>query len=75
MGGSGSRAEETDILDMLVPLAFRECVTDLSSEHLTETEKASIKKYVFRWVESYVRTKERTGEKILLEDYRGSLNN
>lgn len=70
MGGSGSRAEKTELLDILVPLAFRHCVHDLSTEHLTDTEKQDIEKFVYRWVESYARTKERTGEQVLLEDYR-----
>ena len=74
MGLTSSRAERTELLDMLVPLAFRHCVTDLTTEHLTDREKENIEKFVFRWVESYARTKERTGEQVLLDDYRDFLD-
>ena len=69
MGTSNSKAEEQALLDILIPKAFRTCVTDLSTEHLTEAEKARIDKFVYRYVETYYRSKERTGEQFLLSDY------
>jgi hypothetical protein len=71
MGGASSAAkdERRAILDVLVPLAFRHCVTDLSTEHLTDSEKARIDRFVFTYVESYYRSKERLGEQVLLDNY------
>ena len=69
MGLTSSSAEETAILDSLVPRVFRNCITDLSTEHLTKKEKERIDRYVFSFVESYLRTKERTSEQMLLSQY------
>jgi hypothetical protein len=69
MGWSSSKVEEQSLLDVMVPLAFRHCVTDLSTEHLTEAEKARIDRFVFSFVESYSLSKERLGEQFLLDDY------
>ena len=69
MGLTNSKAEETAILDKLVPRVFRNCVKDLSTEHLTDKEKKAIDRYVFSFVETYMRTKERTAEQILISDY------
>lgn len=74
MSAPVSKAERTAMLDVLIPLAFRNCVKDLSTEHLTVSEKSSIEKFVYRWVETYSRTKERTGEQLLLDDYRDFLD-
>ena len=69
MGSSSSKAEETMLLDILVPKAFRTCVDDLSTEHLTDSEKTKIKKFVYRYVESYYEAKQTVGEQMLLSDY------
>ena len=69
MGLTNSSAEETAILDSLVPRVFRHCITDLSTEHLTDKEKKAIDRYVFTFAESYLRTKERTSEQMLLSQY------
>jgi hypothetical protein len=69
MGSSSTITEERAVLDVLVPLSFRHCVTDLSTEHLTDTEKAKIDRFVFSWVEAYFRSKKRLGEQMLLDDY------
>ena len=74
MSSVPSKAEQIEMLDVLVPLAFRNCVKDLSTEKLTQSEKTSIEKFVYRWVETYSRTKERTAEQALLEDYRDFLD-
>jgi hypothetical protein len=69
MGWSSSKVEEQGLLDVLVPLAFRHCVTDLSTEHLTDAEKATLDRFVFSFVESYYLSRERLGERFLLDDY------
>jgi len=65
---SSSTKSESDVLEMLVPRAFRECVTDLSTEHLTDKEKEKIDKLVWRYAEAYVRSRQRFGEQVLLSD-------
>lgn len=69
MGHSQSKIEEQALLDIMIPKAFRTCVTDLSTEHLTAAEKAKIDKFVFRYAEAYYRAKERTAEQFLLSDF------
>ena len=69
MGGSSSKVEEQALLDIMIPKAFRTCVTDLSTEHLTTAEKKRIDNFVHRYAEAYYRAKERTGEQFLLSDY------
>lgn len=69
MGSSSSRIEEQELLDVMVPKAFRTCVSDLSTEHLTDSEKTKIRKFVFRFVETYYSTKQTIGEQMLLSDY------
>jgi hypothetical protein len=69
MGSSCSITEERTLLDVLVPLAFRHCVTDLSTEHLTDSEKAKIDRFVYTYVEAYYQSKESVGEQRLLDDY------
>lgn len=74
MSSIPGKAEQTAMLDVLIPLAFRNCVKDLSTEQLTKSEKSNIEKFVYRWVETYSRTRERTAEQALLEDYRDFLD-
>lgn len=69
MGSSSSRIEEQELLDVMVPKAFRTCVSDLSTEHLIDSEKTKIRKFVFRFVETYYNTKQTIGEQMLLSDY------
>jgi hypothetical protein len=69
MGSSSSKIEQRTLLDVLVPLAFRHCVTDLSTEHLTDSEKAKIDRFVYAYVETYYQSKEHLGEQTLLDDY------
>lgn len=69
MGLSNSKAEEREILDNLVPRVFRHCITDLSTEHLTDSEKAKIDRYVWTFAQTYLRTKERVAEQFLLSEY------
>lgn len=69
MGLTNSKAEESEILDSLVPRVFRACITDLSTEHLTDKEKAKIDRYVYTFAQTYLRTKERVAEQFLLSDY------
>ncbi len=69
MGQTNSKIEKQQILDVLIPSAFRECVTDLSTEHLTETEKRRIKNYVHNYVETYYESRQYVGEQLLLSDF------
>lgn len=69
MGSNNSKVEVQEILDTLIPKAFRECVTDLSTEHLTDKEKRQIDRLVYRYAEAYLRSKERIGEQLLISDY------
>ena len=69
MGLTNSAAEETAVLDKLVPRVFRHCITDLSTEHLTDKEKKAIDRYVFSFAETYLRAKERTAEQLLISQY------
>jgi hypothetical protein len=69
MGGWGSQQEERMMLDVMVPQAFRLCVNDLSTGHLTDEEKAAIEKYVFNFVATSQRCTERLYEQMLLDDY------
>ena len=65
---SSSPKKESDVLEVLVPRAFRECITDLSTEHLTDKEKEKLDKFVWRFAETYVRSRQRFGEQVLLSD-------
>ena len=69
MGQSSSRVEKICLLEDMVPKAFRLCVDDLSTEHLTEREKKKIERFVYSYLETHFRVKTRVAEHKLLHDY------
>ena len=61
--------EERAILDEVIPMAFRTCCNDLSTDTLTTREKREIDLFLSRYLETYVRTRQNYGEYLLLSDY------
>lgn len=69
MGQGLSRTEKIYLMEEMVPKAFRLCVDDLSTEHLTEKEKRRIDRFVHSYLETHCRVRTRVAEHKLVFDY------